>query len=102
MTTRESDVERHVVEYARKHGFWCRKFTSPHRRSVPDYIMAKNGIVFWIEFKRPGEKPTPLQAKEHAEMRAHGLDVYVVDSREAGRQLIDRWDETLAFYAKSG
>lgn len=90
---RETDIERHVIEYARKNGFWCRKFTSPHRRSVPDYILAYQGRVFWIEFKRPGQQPTELQAREHTEMRANGLIVHVCDSREYGRALIDTYAE---------
>lgn len=93
---KESDIERHVVTYARKNGFWVRKFTTPARRSAPDDIFGKGGKVFWIEFKRTGEKPTELQAKEHAEMREHGLAVYVIDSREAGRDLIDRYNEIIA------
>jgi hypothetical protein len=38
--------------------------------------------VFFVEFKRTGESPTPLQLEEHAAMRAAGLTVYVCDSRK--------------------
>lgn len=92
---RESDIERHVIEYARKNGFWCRKFTSPHRRSVPDYILAKHGSVFWIEFKATGAHPTELQFKEHGEMARAGLVVYVVSDRQHGRDIIDSYAHPL-------
>jgi hypothetical protein len=36
--------------------------------------------VFWIEFKRVGERPTDLQWLEICAMRAAGLDVYWTDS----------------------
>lgn len=75
----ERDIEKAACRRAKKLGFWERKFKSPGRRSAPDRIFAMNGCVFWIEFKALGEKPTPLQAKEHKRMRAVGLTVYVCD-----------------------
>lgn len=86
---RESDIESHGVKYARKLGWYVRKFATPHRRSAPDDIHALMDRVFWIEYKATGEGPTPLQAKEHREMRAKGLTVYVIDSREDARRVID-------------
>lgn len=78
---RERDIEDWAVRKAREQGWWVRKFTSPNRRSAPDDVFAKRGRVFWIEFKATGEAPTPLQRKEHLEMEAAGLTVYVCDSR---------------------
>ena len=92
---RESDIESHVVAYARRKGWWVRKFTTPHRRSAPDDIFGKGGRVFFGEFKATGAQPTELQAAEHEEMRKHGLDVYVIDSREEGRLIIDDEDRWL-------
>lgn len=78
----ERDVESWAKAQWRKSGGWCRKFTSPAHRSSPDDIFAKGGRVFFVEFKRTGENPTPLQLEEHAAMRAAGLTVYVCDSRK--------------------
>lgn len=74
-------IETWAVQKARNHGWWVRKFVSQHRRSAPDDIFAKNGRVFWIEFKATGKEPTALQAEEHRLMREAGLTVYVCDSR---------------------
>jgi hypothetical protein len=79
---RESKVESAGNRLAKKLGFWERKFKSPGRRSAPDRIYAKNGSVFWIEYKRKGEAPTELQKLEHKRMRAAGLRVYVCDCKE--------------------
>lgn len=86
---RERDVEAFAVALARRKGWWVRKFTSPQRRSAPDRIFAKAGRVIFVEFKAPGKAPTPLQADEHAEMRAAGLTVYVCDNKDDFRYLID-------------
>lgn len=79
---RERDIEDWAVARARRQGWWVRKFKTIQRRSAPDDIFGKYGRVFWIEFKAPGQKPTPLQEEEHREMRAAGLTVYVCDSRD--------------------
>jgi hypothetical protein len=88
-TNRESKIENAVCGYADRKGMWVRKFVSPGRRSAPDRIFGFHGRVFWIEFKAPGKKPTPLQAAEHEKMRKHGLTVYVCDSITSGKKVID-------------
>lgn len=85
---REKDIESWSKRLANKHGWWCRKFASPGKRSAPDDIFAKHGRVFFVEFKATGEEATELQADEHEEMRAVGLTVYVCDSREQFDKII--------------
>ena len=86
----KKDVEDPVVKYARKQGYVVDKFTSPSKRSVPDDLFnAPNGVLFFIEFKAPGKKPTAKQAEDHAKRRANNALVYVVDNVEAGKGIID-------------
>lgn len=88
---RESHIEQEAKRYARSIGYWVRKFKTPARRSAPDGIFASAfGFVFWIEFKAQGKVPTPLQLAEHADMRAHGLIVYVVDNLQDAKVILDR------------
>jgi len=75
----ERDVQKKSVAAARKAGWWARKFTAQGRRSAPDYIFARNGTVFFVEFKATGCKPTGLQLAEHREIYDAGLSVYIVD-----------------------
>jgi Holliday junction resolvase len=86
---REKDIEHWAKQLARNLGWWVRKFTSPAHKSVPDDIFAKNGRLFFVEFKATGVKPTELQLHEHKLLKLAGQDVYVIDSREAFRDLID-------------
>lgn len=86
----EKDVQAKCVAKARAQGWWARKFSSaPGNTSVPDYIFGRDGVVVFVEFKRPGGKPTPKQLDEHRRMREAGLMVYVCDD-------IDSFDEILA------
>ncbi|MBT9159031.1 MAG: hypothetical protein DDT26_00280 [Dehalococcoidia bacterium] len=88
----ERAVEKPVKDYARSRGFYVRKFKSANNRSVPDGIFATPfGVVFFIEFKRPGKRATPAQADEHAFMRQRKLTVYVVDNVTDGKKIIDTY-----------
>jgi hypothetical protein len=88
----ERQIEGYACGVAKRRGWWERKFKTPARRSAPDRIFAKNGRVFWVEFKAPGKRPTPLQLLEHKRMRAAGLTVYVCDSKDEFLALIDYED----------
>lgn len=85
----EKAIEKAVCDYAKQQGCLVYKFTSPAQRHVPDRLLIANGRVFFIEFKRLKEKPTLAQALEHEKMRAKGAVVYVVDSVESGKRVID-------------
>lgn len=86
----EKQIEEKVCTYAKSKGFLVYKFTSPNRAAVPDRLLvAPGGRMFFIEFKRAGQKPTPSQAREHEKLRGHDVAVFVVDDVDAGRVLID-------------
>lgn len=91
----ESTIEKQVCAYARARGLDAQKYTSPNRRSVPDRIFfGPDGLVFFIEFKRPGNKPTVKQDLEIERLRGYGIDVYVVDSIEEGKRIVDKYTKT--------
>lgn len=88
---RESDIEAAHRDAVKAGGGISYKFVSPARRSVPDRLDLRpvppehREIVSWYvrftECKRPGEKPTPPQQREHERLRALGFTVDVVDSK---------------------
>ena len=88
----ESHIENYVRYYAKdKHGLIARKMNGTGFASWPDReFMKPGGRPFFIEFKAPGEKPTPGQEDNHRMLRGLGYTVYVVDDKAAGREIIDR------------
>ena len=76
----ESEVEKPAREYARQQGWWACKFVSPGMRGVPDDVFIRDGLVLFVEFKRPGELPRPQQVKRIREMEKHGAQVRVIDT----------------------
>lgn len=86
----EKDIEAKVCEYARAKGVLAYKFTSPARAAVPDRMfIAPDGRVWFCEFKRGGQKPTPAQEREHAKLRAQKVNVFVIDNVIEGKTMID-------------
>ena len=85
----EKQIEAKVCEYAKTKGMMVYKFTSPARAAVPDRLFICKARVFFIEFKREGQKPTPAQEREHHRLRQQAINVFVVDSVDAGKECID-------------
>lgn len=79
----EGEFEDAAVAWARRRGWYVRKFKAPGRRSLPDRIFVRGRCVVFIEFKHLAKEPTELQYEELAAIRkAGGLAVWV-----------DRWDD---------
>ena len=56
----------------------------------PDYFYSFPASgPFLVEFKAPGKKPRPDQAKKHAELIRAGVKVYVVSGTATALRLID-------------
>jgi hypothetical protein len=47
------------------------------KAGIPDIMIIWSGRAYWIELKRPGEKPTLKQLARHTELRAAGCMVAV-------------------------
>ena len=87
---RESAVEDTCRRHARALGFLLRKMNGVGFRAWPDRLLigpAAAPGTLWVEFKRPPssprakrEGPTEAQAALHADLRARGEEVWVVDS----------------------
>ncbi len=76
----ESKVQRDSIDYAESRGWYCFKVHKSNRRGVIDYICVRDGVVLFVEFKKPGEKPRRQQRKRHRELEAHGGRVYSIDN----------------------
>lgn len=92
----EKQIEATVCKYAEENGYLQYKFSSPGHWAVPDRIFFGDlNCVFLIEFKRQGGKPTAAQEREATRLKMLGHRVYLVDSVEFGKEVIDREKEML-------
>lgn len=98
---REASVEERAVDYAKARGWLARKMNGLGYRSWPDRLFiprvrASHELLdtLWVEFKRRGEDPTPLQAAMHRDLRQRGQLVVVVDAFEDFQKIFDEANTT--------
>lgn len=104
---KEASIEQSCIRHAQSLGWGHRKMNGTGHRSWPDRVFTpprkdpplKGYVKFvgvkpvvrplvFVEFKRPGEDPTPQQADNHQELRARGQLVYVCRSLEEFKEVL--------------
>jgi len=87
---RESAIEQAICRYAKSVGILQFKFTSPNRAGVPDRIfLLPDRRVIFMEMKTPKGRLSRLQENEIRIIHKYGHCVYVVDSVEQGKEILD-------------
>ena len=87
---RENTIEAALVDEVKRRGGFCPKFTSPGMDGMPDrLVLLPHGRFCFVEVKAPGEKPRPLQAYRHRQLRRLGISVYVLDGTEQIGGILD-------------
>lgn len=85
----EKQIEQRLVKAVKDRGGLCPKWVSPGWDGVPDrMILFPGGRMAFVEVKRPGEKPRPLQVHRHGQLRALGFTVYVLDNEKQIPEII--------------
>lgn len=88
----EKATERYLADRVKKLGGITYKFTSPMHSGVPDRICILPGnIIFFVEVKSEGKKPTELQQHTHKLMRDRGAHVHVVDTKVAVNEILNMY-----------
>jgi hypothetical protein len=93
---REREIEQYFIRRVREAGGLQRKFVSPGHKGVPDRICVLEGRVHFVELKAPGKALRSEQAREHARFRAHGGEVWTIDSKERVDYFIQQLCERFA------
>ena len=77
---REKTIEQNMVRAVRKMGGIALKFVSPGFDGMPDrLVLLPNSRIAFVEVKRHGEKPRPLQTARHGLLRRLGFRVFILD-----------------------
>ena len=75
----EVDIEASVCRWAERNGWLVAKLQWIGDTGWPDRTFIKNGIVAWIEFKKPGGRVSKKQRYRIQQMRDHGANVDIFD-----------------------
>jgi hypothetical protein len=84
----EASLEARIRGFCQHRQLVCYKFSSPGNRGVPDRLILGKGKVLFLEVKAPGNRPTPLQAREIERLNRHGIDANWCDNFEQAKILI--------------
>lgn len=88
---KENFVEGYLEKRVRELGGKCLKFSSPGTAGVADRIVLLPGGVFaFVETKRLGDRPRPLQAKFAREVESLGHLCACIDRREDVGPFLER------------
>ena len=86
----EKEIEKKLVTAVRMMDGVAVKFVSPGYAGMPDrLVLLPGGRMAFVEVKRPGEQPRPLQKARHRMLQRLGFKVYVLDSVEKIGGIID-------------
>ncbi len=89
--TEEGKIQDAVIKYANGLGIrTIRMYFGPGiQTGWPDVLfLLPGGRPLFIEFKKPGEGPTPKQERKIQILRDNGYDVKLCDDRATGKAVI--------------
>lgn len=90
----ERDIEKAVCRYAKEHDILSIKVpASQYGTSAgwPDRVFLYKGRTLFVEFKATGKMMTALQLEKARALAKVGHPVHVVDDKETGKDLLDRF-----------
>ena len=77
---REKEIEKKLKDYVKSKNGECFKFVSPGIAGVPDRIVLMNGgKIGFVELKKKGKKPRPIQVKVMNRLQGLGFLCFVID-----------------------
>lgn len=74
----ESQIQRKIIQRYEAEGYMAVKIGLCNKPGFPDLMMLKDGKAVFIEVKRPGKKPRPLQQYRLDELRNAGFEALVL------------------------
>jgi hypothetical protein len=77
-TKSEAEIQTQIMKEMRSRGWLVNKLIQTTLNGSPDLIAHKDGRTVYIEVKRPGQKPRPLQDFRHRELARYGISTYVL------------------------
>lgn len=86
----ERELEKKLRDKIKQSGGRAYKFVSPGNSGVPDRIIVMPGAkIYFVEMKRPGEKPRKLQERQIEFLKKLGFEVLVISTEEELEMFIE-------------
>jgi Holliday junction resolvase len=75
----EQAIQAKIIKRLEAEGWYVVKLIQTNKPGIPDLVATKPNEVLWVEVKRPGQKPSPVQEYRHNELRGLGFPVEVLE-----------------------
>ncbi len=79
----ESEIQAKIIRRYKRQGYMVVKIGLCNLAGFPDLMLLKDGSVSFIEVKRPGSKPRPLQELRIEQLRKLGFEVLLLTVYDA-------------------
>ena len=76
----ESKIQSRIIGKLRDSGYFVTKLSVTSTAGIPDLLAIKEGMAYFIEVKREGNKPSELQQYRIKELQSYGVVVIVAYS----------------------
>lgn len=73
----ESVIQSSLIKKYESQGYLVVKLILTNKSGIPDLLLLKDGKASFVEVKREGQKPRPLQQFRIKELREKGFEVHV-------------------------
>ena len=75
----ESEIQAAIIRQYEQQGYLVVKIGLCNKQGFPDLMVMKAGKILFIEVKRPGEKPRPLQEYRHRKLKEQGFEIITLN-----------------------
>ena len=73
----ESVIQSSLIKKYESQGYMVVKLILTNKSGIPDLLLLKDGKASFVEVKREGQKPRPLQEYRIKKLRSLGFEVHV-------------------------
>ena len=77
---KESYLQSKIISQLQEWGWMVIKLIQTNKNGIPDLLAIRNGKAVFIEVKRPGYEPAPLQKYRLNEINEKGVMAFWVDN----------------------
>lgn len=85
----EKTIEAKLKKAVENNGGLCWKLVCPGTTGVPDRICLMRNRAVFVELKKPGKQPRPIQVRRMNQLRQQGFTALVVDSIDGIKGVLD-------------
>lgn len=79
---KESYIQSQIIVKLESWGWMVVKLIQTNTNGIPDLMAMKDGKTIFIEVKREGEQPAPLQKHRLNQINLHGILAFWVNNAE--------------------